>query len=238
MALSKLTLLRNLFSFTQYIVVMTKIILLHLENKYSTFGIQCLIPQGKNNVAGLILSVSIIVLFMVRYSEADIYRFRDKDGVWHFTNIRSDVRYRLYIKTGGLKGKQYIVNYDEIIHKAAKQFSVDTNLIKAVIMAESSFDPYAVSESGAQGLMQLMPDTAADMRVNNPFDPEENIFGGTKYLGLLLKKFKQDKRLAVAAYNVGPTVVSNHNSIPPIPQTIRFVEKVMKYYMEFRKVGN
>ena len=189
----------------------------------------------------ILLAVIIVVSFFpfsLRYAQADIYRFRDKDGVWHFTNIRSDVRYRLYMKTDGVKGKQYIKNYDEIIHKAAKQFSVDTNLIKAVIMAESSFDPNAISKSGAQGLMQLMPTTAADMRVDNPFDPEENIFGGTRYLGLLLKKFKQDKRLAVAAYNVGPTVVSNHNSVPPIPQTRRFVERVMKYYMELRKKGN
>ncbi len=190
----------------------------------------------------LILSVTIIsTLFFpysFRYADADIYRFRDKNGVWHFTNIRSDRRYRLYIRTGKLGGKQYIISYDTIIHKAAAQFGVESNLIKAIIMAESSFDPNAVSESGAQGLMQLMPSTASDMRVNNPFDPEENIFGGTKYLGLLLKKFKQDKKLAVAAYNVGPTVVSNHNSVPPIPQTRRFVEKVMKYYMEFRKKRN
>jgi len=189
----------------------------------------------------ILLAVIIVVSFFpfsLRYAQADIYRFRDKDGVWHFTNIRSDVRYRLYMKTDGVKGKQYIKNYDEIIHKAAKQFSVDTNLIKAVIMAESSFDPNAVSESGAQGLMQLMPTTAADMRVDNPFDPEENIFGGTRYLGLLLKRFKQDKRLAVAAYNVGPKIVANQNSVPPIPQTRRFVEKVMKYYMKFRKKGN
>ena len=189
----------------------------------------------------ILLAVIIVVSFFpfsLRYAQADIYRFRDKDGVWHFTNIRSDVRYRLYMKTDGVKGKQYIKNYDEIIHKAAKQFSVDTNLIKAVIMAESSFDPNAVSESGAQGLMQLMPTTAADMSVDNPFDPEENIFGGTRYLGLLLKRFKQDKRLAIAAYNVGPKIVSNHNSVPPIPHTRRFVEKVMKYYMKFRKKGN
>jgi len=188
--------------------------------------------------SGTIIIITLFSLFSFKYADADIYRFRDENGVWHFTNIRSDRRYHLYIRTGKLKGKQYIINYDTIIYKASEQFGVEANLIKAVIMAESSFDPDAVSESGAQGLMQLMPATAGDMRVNNPFDPEENIFGGTKYLGLLLKKFKQDKRLAVAAYNVGPTVVSNHNSVPPIPQTRRFVERVMKYYMELRKKGN
>lgn len=185
---------------------------------------------------------TIIILFSLFFSfisaQADIYRFKDENGVWHFTNIRSDTRYRLYIKTGRLRGKQYITNYDTIIQKAAKQFSVDSHLIKAIIMAESSFDPNAISKSGAQGLMQLMPPTANDMEVNNPFDPEENIFGGTRYISLLLKKFKQDKKLAIAAYNVGPSVVANQDSVPRIPQTRRFVEKVMKYYSEFKKQGD
>ena len=190
----------------------------------------------------LVLSVALIVvlsfLSSFRYAQADIYRFKDKNGVWHFTNIRSDLRYRLYIREGGLKATQYIINYDAIIHKAAEQFGVEAHLIKAIIMAESAFDPNAISESGAQGLMQLMPTTANDMRVYDPFDPEENILGGTQYLSLLLKKFKHDKRLAIAAYNAGPKIVAKHDSVPPIPQTKRFVERVMKYYMEFRKGGN
>ena len=182
---------------------------------------------------------TIIILFSLFFSfisaQADIYRFKDENGVWHFTNIRSDRRYRLYIKTGRVKGKQYIRDYDTIIQRAAQQFGVEPHLIKSIIMAESSFDPNAISKSGAQGLMQLMPPTANDMEVNNPFDPEENIFGGTRYISLLLKKFKQDKKLAIAAYNIGPSVVANQNSVPRIPQTRRFVEKVMKYYSEFKK---
>lgn len=187
----------------------------------------------------LILSASIIgalfFLFPFNTTNGDIYRFKDKNGVWHFSNIPSDHRYRLYIKTSGLKAKQYIIKYNTIIDKASKQFDVDPCLIKAIIKAESSFEPDAISSSGAQGLMQLMPATAKDMQVNNPFDPEENIFGGTKYLNLLLKKFKQNTRLAVAAYNIGATTVATYNSVPPIPQTRRFVERVMKYYIEFRK---
>ncbi len=186
----------------------------------------------------LILTIAIINVFFILYFEcaqADIYRYQDENGVWHFTNIRSDRRYRLYIKTDGVKGQQYIIHYDTIIHRAAKEFDVDPHLIKAVIIAESSFDPNAVSTSGAQGLMQLMPSTADDMNVNDPFDPEENIFGGTKYLSILLKRFNQDKKRALAAYNVGPTVVSNHDSVPPIPQTERFVERVLKYYKEFKE---
>ena len=168
-------------------------------------------------------------------ARGDIYGFRDENGVWHFTNIPSDPRYRLYMRTSGLKAKPYIVKYEEIIKRASKQFDVDPHLIKAIIKAESSFEPDAVSESGAQGLMQLMPATARDMKVTNPFDPYENIIGGTKYLSLLLKRFKRNTRLAVAAYNVGAKTVDNCNGVPPIPQTKRFVERVMAYYQEFRE---
>jgi soluble lytic murein transglycosylase len=183
----------------------------------------------------LIPSVGLISIVSFTSVGADIYRFRDENGVWHFTNIPSDPRYRLYIKTDEIKGKQYIEKYDAIIHRAAEQFGVEAQLIKAIIKAESSFDPNAISESGAQGLMQLMPTTAEDMRVNNPFDPEENILGGTRYLSLLLRRFEEDKRLAVAAYNIGAEIVAKHKSVPPIPKTRRFVERVMKYYMQFKK---
>lgn len=175
----------------------------------------------------------VIALFPMGDAAADVYRFRDESGVWHFSNTRSDVRYRLYLKTSRLGGAQYLKKYDAIIRRAAEQFDIEVNLIKAIIKAESSFDPDAISESGAQGLMQLMPDTAEEMRVGNAFDPEENILGGTRYLSLLLKRFEQDKRLAIAAYNVGPTAVTKHNDVPPIPQTRRFVERVIKFYKEF-----
>lgn len=186
----------------------------------------------------LISCAGLIAIFFLSNAEADIFRFRDKEGVWHFSNTRSDARYRLYIRTRGIGGKQYLKEYEDVIRKAAEQFGIDANLIKAVIKAESSFDPDAISESGAQGLMQLMPDTANDMKVDDPFDPEENIFGGTRYLSLLLQRFNQDKRLAIAAYNVGPTTVTKYNAVPPIPQTRRFVEKVMKFYREFNEKTN
>lgn len=181
----------------------------------------------------LMIFAVVIALFPMGDAAADVYRFRDESGVWHFSNTRSDVRYRLYLKTSRLGGAQYLKKYDAIIRRAAEQFDIEVNLIKAIIKAESSFDPDAISESGAQGLMQLMPDTAEEMRVGNPFDPEENILGGTRYLSLLLKRFEQDKRLAIAAYNVGPTAVTKHNDVPPIPQTRRFVERVIKFYKEF-----
>jgi soluble lytic murein transglycosylase-like protein len=182
----------------------------------------------------IVIITILLCLTPLGSATCNIYRFKDEKGVWHFTNIPSDPRYRLYMKASGLTSKSYIVKYDSIIRKAAQQFDVDPNLIKAIIKAESSFKPDAVSESGAQGLMQLMPATAKDMNVKNPFNPEENILGGTKYLSILIKRFKYDMRSAVAAYNIGPTVVENNRGIPPIPVTRCFVERVMDYYQNYK----
>jgi soluble lytic murein transglycosylase-like protein len=178
--------------------------------------------------AGLALS-----LFSILPVSADIYRYVDKDGAWHFTNVRTDAQYKLYIKTPRKTPSKYIKEYEGIILQASRRFEVDVSLVKAIIKAESYFDHKAVSHKGAQGLMQLMPQTSNAMAVENPFDPEENIFGGTRYLGLLLKRFKNDKRLAVAAYNAGPERVETCNGVPPIAETERFVKKVMNYYRDY-----
>jgi soluble lytic murein transglycosylase-like protein len=178
--------------------------------------------------AGLALS-----LFFILPVSADIYRYVDKDGIWHFTNVRTDAQYKLYIKTTRKTPSAFIKEYEGIILQASRRFEVDVSLVKAIIKAESYFDHKAVSHKGAQGLMQLMPQTSNAMAVENPFDPEENIFGGTRYLGLLLKRFKNDKRLAVAAYNAGPERVETCNGVPPIAETERFVKKVMNYYRDY-----
>ena len=179
-------------------------------------------------VAGLALS-----LFFILPVSADIYRYVDKDGVWHFTNVRTDAQYKLYIKTTRKTPSKFIKEYEGIILQASRRFDVDVSLVKAIIKAESYFDHKAVSHKGAQGLMQLMPQTSNAMAVENPFDPEENIFGGTRYLSLLLKRFNNDKRLAVAAYNAGPERVETCNGIPPIAETEQFVKKVMNYYRDY-----
>ncbi len=160
---------------------------------------------------------------------ADIYRYQDENGVWHYTNIKNDARYRLYIKSPEERAAEYIDKYGNIIEQASSMFRVERSLIKAVIKAESGFNHKAVSHKGAQGLMQLMPDTADLMRVNDPFDPTENIFGGTRYLRKLLDRFS-DMELAVAAYNAGPEAVAAHNGIPPYQETRTFVRRVIRYY--------
>jgi soluble lytic murein transglycosylase len=164
---------------------------------------------------------------------ADVYRYKDKDGVWHFTNIKKDTRYTLYIRSKNKKPAQYIEEYEGIIDQATRRFNVDPSLIKAVIKAESNFDHKAVSHKGAQGLMQLMPTTADAMEVSNPFNPEENIYGGTRYLSLLLKRFRQNKTLALAAYNAGPEAVEAHGGIPPFPETESFVAKVLNFQKQY-----
>jgi soluble lytic murein transglycosylase-like protein len=178
---------------------------------------------------GLSLIVGICSL-----SSADIFRYQDKDGVWHFADIKKDTGYKLYLRTPKKKVSQYIKEYEGIIAQASQRFKVDPSLVKALIKAESDFDNRAVSDKGAQGLMQLMPETANAMEVANPFSAEENIFGGTRYFSLLLDRFKNDKILAVAAYNAGPEAVETYGGIPPFPETKSFVAKVLDYYERYK----
>lgn len=165
---------------------------------------------------------------------ADIYRYRDENGIWHFSNIKSDRRYKLYIRE---RPDVFIEKHSEIIRQASERFGIKTSLIKAVIHAESGFDEYATSKKGAQGLMQLMPKTQEDMDVENPYKPVENIFGGTQYLSNLLGRYNNDIRLALAAYNAGPENVDKYNGVPPFPETKNFIEKVLYYRDRYEKAG-
>ena len=115
-----------------------------------------------------------------------------------------------------------------IIKEAADRYGVAEELIEAVIEAESEFNPRAVSRRGAQGLMQLMPDTAASLGVEDPFSPRDNIHGGVRHLRSLMDRFDNNVPLALAAYNAGHVAVINHGGIPPYPQTRAYVSRILR----------
>jgi soluble lytic murein transglycosylase-like protein len=122
--------------------------------------------------------------------------------------------------------------YDSLIAEAALLYSLDQELIRAVMQAESSFDPRVISPSGAQGLMQLMPALSASMGVTDPFDPRQNIMGGARYLRELLDRHRGNVELALASYNAGPTAVAKYKAIPPFPETQRYVKKITELLAE------
>jgi soluble lytic murein transglycosylase-like protein len=183
---------------------------------------------------GFSLVFGLVVLFVAAPGDAAIYRYVDPDGVIHFTNVPTHSRFRLYIPETRMDFSSYSYKYDGIIRTASIQHGVDFSLIKAVIKAESDFDRRAKSEKGARGLMQLMPETAQIMAVSDPFDPYENIHAGVRYLRYLLVTFRNNVPLALAAYNAGENVVRRYGRIPPYEETRIFVDRVLRYWNEFK----
>jgi soluble lytic murein transglycosylase-like protein len=171
-------------------------------------------------------------------SDATIYVIHERDGTLRFTNKpppagvkaqvfrarSSSVSYIAPAVSRGARGSP--TQYDEVIAEAAREHQVDPALIKAVIHAESAFNPHAVSPKGAMGLMQLMPDTAREVGVENAFAPASNIFGGTSYLAGLIRQFGRIEH-ALAAYNAGGEHVRRYNGIPPFAETQEYVRRVL-----------
>jgi len=120
--------------------------------------------------------------------------------------------------------------YDEIIKKIADKHGLEPDLIHSIIHAESNYNPYALSSSGAMGLMQLMPETAKKYGVQNPFDPIENIEGGVRYLKDLSRLYAKQTELVLAAYNAGQEAIRKYGGIPPYPETINYIEKIKAKY--------
>jgi soluble lytic murein transglycosylase-like protein len=186
------------------------------------------------------------LLFQSTPSSAGIYRYEDENGVIHFTNCPRDPKFKLYIreskddvgeetKTVSLQYTNDSDYYDALISECSKKYEVDFALIKAIIRAESGFNPSAVSRKGAKGLMQLMPATASRMNVSNVFNPKENIEGGVRYFKYLLSLFNNDLRLSLAAYNAGENVVAELRTIPPYRETVDYVRKVLNFYQSYTR---
>ncbi len=183
-----------------------------------------------------IIYISIVITFCmsVAASYAEMYKYTDKNGVIHLTNIP---RSKGYNKITGRKMDVSDKKYDRIIRDKSLKYNIEPSVIKAVITVESDWNPKAVSKRGAVGLMQLMPSTARDMLINDPFDPEENIEGGVRYLRRLLNRFNGELSLALAAYNAGPARVEKSGGIPSIPETEKFVIKVISRYRSEHKIS-
>lgn len=185
----------------------------------------------------LIISAAVILLGTNRFLYADIYQYVDSQGIVHFTNVPTSSKYQVYIKERR-KSSLRVYNpkrYDHLITGASQRSGISFSLLKALIKAESDFNPHAVSKTGAKGLTQIMPDNIKALKIKNPFDPWENILGGARYLKQLLQRFNGELPLALAAYNAGPGTVERYQRIPPFKETEDFVKKVLKHYSLFKE---
>ena len=192
----------------------------------------------------LMTQALLIVLIPIQPIRADIYRYEDEEGIIHFTDAPTDRRFKIFMrdfkKDKLLRTKLQLpssanpAEYENIIRANAEKYGVSASLIKAVIHAESGYNPNAVSRKGASGLMQLMPGTARSLKVNNSFDPKDNVEGGVKYLRFLLDTFRGDVSLAVAAYNAGLNKVAKFGGIPPYTETRTYVNRVLSYMQSYQ----
>ena len=205
----------------------------HMKNNYS-----------KVFLFGWVVLLALFVLFCLPavHSHADIFKYVDEDGVIHLTNVPSNpkAKYVLIMKEKRILFSRKInvdsAAYDKIIRRAAGKFNLDVALIKAVIKAESNFNHQAISPKGAKGLMQLMPQTASALNVDDVFHPGDNIFGGARYLRYLLNLYRGDLTLALAAYNAGEGAVAKYNyNVPPYPETQNYVRRVLSFYQSYSK---
>lgn len=180
-------------------------------------------------------------------AQADIYAYTDESGTVHFSNVPDNPRFQLMVRTPmadegrkvdprvAARWLAHAADYDEAIEEAARDATIQPELVRAVIVVESGFNPRAISRKGALGLMQLMPETARRYGAFNALDPAQNIRAGTRYLADLLERFDSNVELALAAYNAGENAVEKYGRhIPPYRETRKYVPNVLSVYRALR----
>ena len=203
---------------------------------HNTFSL-LMTPLGRQAAIGLTTTVIAGIgslAFSIPTTTAEIYQFVGRDGAISLTNVPSDSRYRkVEIESSRFHATLSERELEPVIRRHSSQHQLHPALIRAVIKAESDFDPRAISRAGAIGLMQLMPQTAVRLDVRDMFDPDDNVGGGTKYLRQLLDRFHGNLPLALAAYNAGARAVDRYQALPPFNETRQYVRKVLRYYRTF-----
>ena len=215
---------------------------------FTVFSVRAVLSFGGSSLRKtdwLAITVLLLSVHTGSVATADIYKYEDTEGVLHFTDAPTDHRFKIFMRDIK-KDQQLRTNFrlsscarnpkefESIINSCSLEYGVDNALVKAVIQAESGYNPNAVSRKGASGLMQLMPQTARDLKVSNSLDPAENIRGGVRYLKFLLDTFKGDVQMALAAYNAGLGKVAKYGGVPPYQETRNYVSKVMSYHNSLR----
>lgn len=192
---------------------------------------------GRWRKGWLIFLVSLLMISASAYAETILYVYIDENGVYHFSQQKLNNKYKRYKvwKNEGFIKDFNAGKYDAFIQEMGRTYGIDPRLIKAVIKAESNWDHTAVSSAGAMGLMQLMPATADNLAVADPFNPYQNIEAGVRYLRRMMDMFNGDIILALAAYNAGPNAVKKYKGVPPYAETRNYIKIVMRYYAEYCK---
>ena len=193
---------------------------------------------GRKQITKIITACAIILLILANGASSDIYRYIDENGVMHFTNAptASSREFKLFMKEGPQSSlsRNYRKKYDDLISKASERYGISFPLLKAIIKAESDFDPKAVSKKGAMGLMQIMPKNFKLLGLKDPFDPTQNINAGARYFRQLYDRFDGKLALSLAAYNAGPKAVDRYKTIPPYEETEEYVRRVLKFYYNYK----
>jgi soluble lytic murein transglycosylase len=187
-----------------------------------------------------LLAVFGLILISAQIARADVYVYKDKNGVLTFTNVPNHTGFRRVLREGVASQLQSVAlrnSYEPLIRLVSSRHSVDADLIRAVIKTESDFNPAARSHKGAMGLMQLMPDTAKLHNVSDAYNPRDNVDGGVRHLRMLLDRYQGNLELSLAAYNAGSAAVEKHQGIPPFAETREYVKRVLRFYDHYRNEG-